>query len=130
MKGTYILILELEEEKEIRIGALGELPFKKGFYIYVGSAMGEKGSTTLENRVRRHLRTSDKKKKHWHIDYLLADKKASIIRVLICPSLIKLECLLANEIKSNAESYIKNFGSSDCNCQSHLFYFKDLPSYY
>ena len=35
----------------------------------------------------------------------------------------KLECILAKFI-SNQSSSIKNFGSSDCECESHLYYFK------
>ena len=64
MKGSYILLFLLPNSKEISIGKLGRLLFKKGVYLYVGSAMNG-----LEQRIQRHLRTE--KKIHWHIDYLL-----------------------------------------------------------
>ncbi|MHA1376283.1 MAG: DUF123 domain-containing protein [Promethearchaeota archaeon] len=85
MKGTYLLVVYFQQKCDINIGALGLLEFQEGYYIYVGSAMGNKGSTTLLNRVKRHVDTCDK--------------------------------------------YINNFGSSDCNCDSHLYYFSQLRDF-
>ena len=68
MKGSYCLIINVEKDTKIKIGKkLGIINFKKGCYVYVGSAMN-----SLESRVKRHL--SDNKKKHWHIDYLTKQK--------------------------------------------------------
>ena len=39
-KGTYVLIIALDSDREIAVGALGTLFFRKGRYCYVGSAMG------------------------------------------------------------------------------------------
>ena len=126
MKGSYILVIYTHENIEIHVGALGTIKFKKGFYFYVGSAMGNSGSTTLVNRVKRHISPSETKKTHWHIDYLLDEKYTSIKCLYLIPSLQNLECLLANELLNKADSYISKFGSSDCHCESHLFYFKDF----
>lgn len=126
MKGSYLLILSLKKERIIRIGSLGEILFSKGFYLYVGSAMGEKGPTTLLNRVKRHLSNSNSKKVHWHIDYLLADAFTKIIKLYLIPSITALECIIARDLLANSEGYIKDFGSSDCKCVSHLFWFKDF----
>lgn len=72
MKGSYCLIINVEKDTKIKIGKkLGIINFKKGCYVYVGSAMN-----SLESRVKRHL--SDNKKKHWHIDYLLLNKNSKI----------------------------------------------------
>jgi Uri superfamily endonuclease len=38
-----------------------------------------------------------------------------------------LECRLAKRLQPIAEDQIKRFGSSDCNCPSHLFYFENNP---
>ncbi|MFW9771399.1 MAG: DUF123 domain-containing protein [Candidatus Thorarchaeota archaeon] len=100
--------------------------FSKGFYLYVGSAMGEKGPTTLLNRVKRHLSNSNSKNVHWHIDYLLADAFTKIIKLYLIPSITALECIIARDLLANSEGYIKDFGSSDCKCVSHLFWFKDF----
>ena len=127
MKGTYILLIFLSNETRIRIGSLGSLTFHKGYYLYVGSAMGSKSSTSLENRVKRHISESHRKKLFWHIDYFLASEMSVLIKIYLIPSLIRLECVLARDILSVCDNNIKCFGSSDCLCSSHLLYFKDFP---
>jgi len=129
MKGSYILVIFLSKQVKIEIGALGTISFSKGYYLYVGSAMGNIGSTTLENRVKRHLTDSANKKIHWHIDYLLNDEGFSITKLYIVPSLMRLECVIARDIKEASDSFIKNFGSTDCSCKSHLFYFKEFRKF-
>lgn len=129
MKGSYILVLFLSKKVKIEIGALGALTFSKGYYLYVGSAMGKIGSTTLENRVKRHLTDSANKKIHWHIDYLLNGEHFLITKLYIVPSLTRLECVIARDIKEVSDSFIKNFGSTDCSCKSHLFYFEEFRKF-
>jgi len=129
MKGTYILISYILQNIEIRIGALGKLHFNKGYYLYVGSAMAEYGSTSLENRIKRHILPTNKKKLHWHIDYLLEDNKSILWRIYMIPSSQRLECVIAQEILSFADSSYEGFGSSDCKCTSHLFFFKNLDKF-
>lgn len=116
MKGSYCLIIKLDKKKTIRIGKkLGEIQFKKGHYVYVGSAMN-----SLESRINRHL--SDEKKLHWHVDYLL--ENAEITDVIYNESTQKIECELSKCI-SNETNGVKDFGCSDCSCESHLYYFKN-----
>ena len=62
MIGIYVLLVELASATEIKIGKRHKLPFKKGFYAYIGSAF-----VSLEQRITRHFST--KKKLYWHIDY-------------------------------------------------------------
>ncbi|MFX1530935.1 MAG: DUF123 domain-containing protein, partial [Promethearchaeota archaeon] len=62
MKGSYILIIYISEINEVTIGSLGNIIFNEGFYLYIGSAMGSYGSSTLENRVKRHISKSKFKK--------------------------------------------------------------------
>jgi len=126
MKGSYILLIFLPNETRIRIGSLGFLTFPKGYYLYVGSAMGSNSSTSLENRIKRHISESQDKKLFWHIDYFLTSDISIIIKIYLIPSLIRLECVLAGEILSVCDKNIKGFGSSDCFCSSHLLYFKDF----
>jgi len=124
MKGTYIIVINLLENSKIKIGSLGEIDFVKGYYLYIGSAMGNKGSTTLENRVKRHVSKSEDKKIFWHIDYLLTNKKCVITRLYLIPSLNRLECIIAKEVSEISDNFIKDFGSTDCECLSHLYYFQ------
>lgn len=128
MKGSYILVVFVQRNVDLIIGALGKITFKKGFYLYVGSAMGHSGATTLINRVKRHTSSSKNKKIHWHIDYLLNDKNTSICQLYLIPSLQNLECLIACELFNVSDDYINNFGSSDCKCKSHLLYFRYFKS--
>ncbi len=111
MQGSYVLLTELGEDKFIEIGKFGNIFFKKGCYVYVGSALNG-----LERRINRHLRSN--KKMHWHIDYLL--KYAKVIDVFYKESRFKEECNIANRFAKL--SSIKGFGCSDCKCASHLFY--------
>ncbi|WP_296782704.1 DUF123 domain-containing protein [uncultured Methanobrevibacter sp.] len=115
MKGCYCLIIDLDNSSEIKIGKLGKIQFQKGHYVYVGSAMNY-----LESRIKRHLKSE--KKLHWHIDYLL--KKAEVSDVIYNESTKKVECELSKYISENANG-IENFGCSDCDCNSHLYYFKN-----
>jgi len=125
--GSYLLIIHLTKIINQRIGAKGIIEFPLGYYIYVGSAMGKKGSSTILNRVKRHLRSIKDKKEHWHIDYFLKSKFTQIIQIILCPSKIRLECNLSQSIEEEADDLIIGFGCSDCNCNSHLFYFKEKP---
>ena len=129
MKGTYCLIIGNYKTSSLKIGNLYEdHKFKKGFYVYIGSAMN-----SLVPRLNRHL--SDEKKMHWHIDYLLKSPDCHIIDYLLkspdCHirdilfniSDKKIECDLAEIISKDGEE-IPGFGCSDCSCSSHLIYFK------
>lgn len=116
--GCYIILLFLDSCKTIKIGKLGELSFKKGYYCYVGSA-----TRNLTQRIERHKRV--RKKQHWHIDYLRSFCK--ILATYPIRSSEDLECKLALSINAIAQKSIKHFGCSDCSCLSHLFFFKDDP---
>ncbi|MHA1675066.1 MAG: GIY-YIG nuclease family protein [Promethearchaeota archaeon] len=119
--GSYVLVFRLWESTQARIGALGIIDFQSGFYLYVGSAMGGR----LFQRVHRHIKTSKDKKIHWHLDYLLktAAHIISLEKFLLYPSEERWECELAKLIEHNSDGKIEGFGSSDCKCASHLFYF-------
>ncbi len=112
MKGIYFLIMKLDETMSKKVGALGDIEFKDGRYIYVGSAQN-----SLEGRVSRHL--TSEKNKHWHIDYLLEDLE--IEEVLAFEVESKMECDSASILEKKFHK-VKNFGSSDCDCNSHLFF--------
>lgn len=123
MKGTYCLFINIDKDIKIKIGkVLGKIDFKKGCYLYVGSAMN-----SLEARVQRHL--NNNKKKHWHVDYILLNESSNVENVIINVSDKKIECDLAQLISEN-EKIIHNFGCSDCNCESHLIYFENYDKAY
>ena len=61
LKGTYCILIDLKVDQSIEIGKKGEIQFKSGFYVYVGSALN-----SLGGRIKRHLRPT--KKMHWLVD--------------------------------------------------------------
>ncbi|MEJ2248572.1 MAG: GIY-YIG nuclease family protein [Candidatus Lokiarchaeota archaeon] len=130
MKGTYLLIIFLHKKSRIKYGKRNVSEFPKGYYIYVGSALGRSGSATLLNRVKRHLMGKNQKQNHWHIDYFLANESTSLTSLYLIPSNIRWECQIAQELLKKASKVIKGFGASDCHCEGHLFYFKTYPAYF
>ena len=113
MRGVYVLIIQVDENVDMNVGALGKLTFEKGLYAYVGSAQAN-----LEQRIKRHLRKE--KRLFWHIDYLLNDSAARIVKVLYKQADKTEECEIAKVIGERGES-VDGFGCSDCSCKSHLF---------
>ncbi|EEB73020.1 DUF123 domain-containing protein [Thermococcus sp. AM4] len=116
MKGSYFLVIRLEEGRRIRTkGKTFEL--KPGYYVYVGSAMN-----SLEKRVARHFRRE--KRLHWHIDYLL--KEAGLLRAYLIPSEVKLEEELSREVSRFGEP-VPGFGASDVRVSTNLYRFENEP---
>jgi Uri superfamily endonuclease len=125
-KGSYILFLQVDKSIKIHVGYLDEVIFKKGYYIYIGSALGPGG---LQTRLVRHLLR--KKKVHWHIDYLTVHPNVECISYMEIFSLEKIECqindLLKDEVLAGSKyEVIPNFGSSDCSCKSHIIYLEKI----
>ncbi len=151
MKGVYVLILRLDNDRDILVGKLGELHFKKGFYAYIGSAMGRGGF----KRVTRHFNVAQGKNstRKWHIDYLLPHSE--VICAVFSPTDEAIECVVAKilgektlrkfyqkplrrftsqtRMPTGIRGYcasrsfgfspaIPGFGCSDCSCETHLFF--------
>lgn len=118
MKGVYCLIIKVKIDIIQEIGSLGKIKFKKGDYVYIGSAQNN-----LEKRIKRHL--SKKKKIKWHIDYLLKNIFVKIEKIFYKKAAKKEECEIASFL-TKFEEPIKNFGCSDCKCKAHLFKLKSI----
>ena len=152
-QGSYVLILELKKARRIRVGILGRVSFRRGFYIYVGSAMANLG-----RRIERHRRLagtcparpalqggvkgrnikeipyreappfraeSFTKQHHWHIDALRA--AADFHAACAIRSSIRLECEIAGALSKISEWVIPGFGCTDCSCKTHLFGMESDP---
>ncbi len=122
-KGNYTLIILLKVPSCIKIAKYGRFKLDKGYYAYTGSALGQ-GAVSLRRRVARHFRKE--KKRHWHIDYLLASRTAYITAVVAAPNKDNKECEINSLIRKieGATAPITGFGASDCkhNCKSHLIH--------
>ena len=118
--GIYLLLIRLPRARNIKIGKLGTFFFKKGYYIYVGSAQ-----RNLSQRINRHK--NKKKILRWHIDYLI--KYASLLCVKSYEFSKKYECALCQYLSKlhNAEILSSGFGASDCKCATHLLFFRKKP---
>ncbi|UCE33465.1 MAG: DNA/RNA nuclease SfsA [Deltaproteobacteria bacterium] len=117
-RGSYLLVLGFDRDKAVQAGRLGTMLFRKGYYIYVGSAM-----TNLTARIERHKRM--RKKEYWHVDYLT--HAADSLLALPIRSSRREECGIAKALSSILAHGPAGFGSSDCGCKTHLFRSKDNP---
>ena len=118
--GLYNLVIHLSSDEFIQVGKLSGFLFRKGYYVYTGSA--RRG---LKARIERHKRRE--KKLYWHIDYFL--ESGTVIDVRTYTQGVLTECELNKKIfhLEGAEIPAPGFGSSDCNCPSHLVSFRNLP---
>jgi sugar fermentation stimulation protein A len=117
--GNYLLVMEMPEDREIVVGSLGSIYFRRGWYVYAGSAR-----KNLEQRLSRHLRKA-RKRKHWHVDYITP--YTGRVRPLAIMSYRNLECNLAADMEGLGGKPVPGFGCSDCRCGSHLFRFSEAP---
>ncbi|MFQ5466025.1 MAG: DNA/RNA nuclease SfsA [Thermodesulfobacteriota bacterium] len=116
-RGSYLVIVRLERAASIAVGGLGRVAFKKGYYVYAGSA--RRG---LAKRVERHRRK--RKKPFWHIDYL---REAGVFHAALpIRTADDIECALADGL-GGFSTAVPGFGSSDCPCGSHLFHMSEDP---
>lgn len=121
--GTYALVLTCQKTGTVRIGRLGHSALQPGVYIYVGSAFGPGG---LSARIGHHRRISARP--HWHIDHLRA--VCDLSEVWFTSSAGRQEHSWAKALGRMPDAVVPmpGFGSSDCACETHLFWFNRLPS--
>ena len=127
-KGTYVLVIDPTAGTSFHsfsAGALGrlELPADR-FYLYVGSAFGPGG---VQARVTRHMGST--KRSRWHIDYLLSRAPAARVWAA-CTEVPDREHEWVGILKAQmglADS-IAGFGSSGCECRTHLLSSRFAPS--
>jgi len=117
-RGCYVAVFHLAAPHTIRIAKLGRFRFPKGFYLYVGSAQGG-----LEARLRRHGRR--RKTPRWHVDYLSSHARMIAAAQIDGPK--ERECDMASKLAETLERPVPGFGSSDCDCMTHLFYTPSFP---
>lgn len=136
--GTYILRIHLKKNTTLKFGRfkkgkLISLPI--GDYVYIGSALSEKGATSLARRLIRHAtRSGDKlphpirekminrfiecglgprdllpkhgKTLHWNVDFLLDLPSAELINIFAIRSAERLENRLAKRLEQDPHTEI------------------------
>lgn len=119
--GTYLLLLNLDQEKEISVGRSGTFSFQPGYYLYLGSAFGPGG---LRSRLGRHIRGGEKI--FWHIDYLRIKSDLKEVWYQITPEPREHQVAAWLASRPGIRLPVPGFGASDCRCRSHLFYAANL----
>jgi Uri superfamily endonuclease len=123
LPGTYILVCQARQAGFVPAGGLGRLSVPQGYFLYVGSALGPGG---LRARLAHHMRPV--LKPHWHIDYLRT--VAHLRQIWFCYGQERREHDWAGVLHQlrGASIPFPGFGSSDCGCASHLFFFEKCPT--
>ena len=150
--GVYVMVMHLNYDLDLEIGSKGMMHFKPGYYMYVGSA-----KANLTKRIERHKRKRKKMHWHLdyfrgHCEMIAglpirtsgrpqamtisAQERQkgkfyddSAVRESADVDLTKIgvECALADAVRGVAEWDVRNFGCSDCECNSHLFGMSENP---
>ncbi|MDH3691419.1 MAG: GIY-YIG nuclease family protein [Gammaproteobacteria bacterium] len=122
--GTYILLARCVSKHIIRIGKIGTLRTQTGYYAYVGSAFGPGG---VRARLAHHTRVSHRR--HWHMDYLRPVVQIEAAWCSFDPKQQEHQWAELCSRLPNSHAPLNGFGSSDCKCDTHLFFFSDAPSF-
>lgn len=119
MRGVYTLVIKVKEGFRKNVGRLGPVDFEPGLYLYTGSGVGR--ASSIDDRLLRHLGVT-RKKRFWHVDYLLEDPRASPLAAVVSTSGKAGECLINGFVAKclNVKLLKEGFGSSDCRCSAHL----------
>ena len=136
--GTYILRIRLNQDAALQFGRFKKgklISLPAGDYIYIGSALSERGSTSLARRLIRHAtRSNDKpphiireeminlfiecglgpsdllpkhrKTLHWNVDFLLDLQSAEIVNILGIRSPEGLENRIAKRLEHDSHTEI------------------------
>ena len=136
--GTFLLRIHLKENITLKFGRFKKgklISLPTGDYVYIGSALSEKGATSLARRLIRHAtRTGDKlphpirekmihrfiecglgprdllpkhgKTLHWNIDFLLDLQSAELVNIFAIRSTERLENRLAKRLERDPHTEI------------------------
>ena len=136
--GTYVLRIRLKENTTLQFGRFKKgkrISLPIGDYVYIGSALSEKGATSLARRLIRHAtRTGDKsphairekminrfiecglgppdplpkhgKTLHWNVDFLLDLPSAELVNIFAIRSAERLENGLAKRLEQDPHTEI------------------------
>lgn len=136
--GTYILRIRLKESTTLQFGRFKKgklISLPAGDYTYVGSALSEKGATSLARRLVRHATRSGDKPPHtirekmihrfaecglgsgnllqrqgktlyWNVDFLLDLQSAEIVNIFAIRSAERLENRIARWLEGDPRTNI------------------------
>ncbi len=152
--GTYVMRIKLTKSRDIVFGRFKKgkiIHLKRGYYVYIGSALAKKGSSALGNRLRRHTSRSNGDKPHqiqsillgffdnlgikytnkpspkklfWNIDHLLDMEEAEISDIIFTRNPTPLENSWSEFFEGLTDTYIfeKGLGANDGKGHTHVQY--------
>jgi Uri superfamily endonuclease len=144
--GTYVLRFHVRSALEVAFGrfrAGRPVAVPAGPGLYIGSAMGQRGASTLANRLLRHATRTDgsvhpvhaelvaayalpatprPKRLGWHIDYLLDRPEVQLVAVLACHGASALEYTWADALNASPHAIVlaPGLGATDHRQASHI----------
>ena len=136
--GTYVLRIRLKENTTLKFGRFKKgkrISLPVGDYVYVGSALSEKGATSLARRLIRHATRSNHKPPHaireiminrftecglgprnllpthsktlhWNVDFLLDLPSAELVNIFAIRSAERLENRIAKRLEQDPHTEI------------------------
>lgn len=154
--GVYLLRLHVIRPLALSLGKLQQgrlFHLSAGPYLYVGSALGQRGSTSLGRRLLRHatrcsgpahplqrrLRCAfpsvsppPAKRLHWHVDYLLEQSASVLTGALVVRTVRPLEPALASWLihRPYVHVPIAGAGASDTADSAHLLAVTPFPGWW
>jgi Uri superfamily endonuclease len=159
--GIYLLGITLAAPCQLAFGRYRQgqqIDLPAGEYLYIGSAYGQKGGSSLGYRLLRHTcrthpqkphsiqpglynqiqanhlpgKIPRQKKLHWHIDYLLDSEQAEIFFIHAICTTQRMEQPVAETLASISETHIfaPGLGASDHAGGTHLFLVTANQSYW
>jgi len=152
VQGVYLLAAAVSQPLQLAFGrfqAGRRFVLPAGYYLYVGSALGQRGATTLAGRLLRHATRSGEqpahamrpllhqtlqqagltatppqhKRCHWHIDYLLDQPTVELAYIDALRTPFALEAYLAAQVVADLaiQPVAPGLGASDHQAATHLF---------
>lgn len=153
--GCYLLRLQANKSLSVHFGRFNSgqpISVPAGIYLYIGSAMGKKGASTLAQRLLRHatrhngrshtirpllltqlqssglgttcLQAPIRKTLFWHVDYLLEETAVDLTHIIILRTKSPMENKLARHLADDPQTspLINGLGASDDPGQTHLLH--------
>ena len=151
--GVYVLWIDVRGQCGVCFGRFAggrPVTLAAGPYLYVGSAMGTRGASTLARRLLRHATRRDglphpvrpalcaawsqlppgQKRLRWHVDYLLDHAAAELTGVVAVRTVAPREAKLADMLAQQEwiEPVAPGLGASDHRGSSHLLRVTGRPT--
>jgi len=136
--GTYVLRIRVKRRLKLAFGRFrgGKIiTVEPGDYLYVGSALAERGPTSLARRLVRHATRSGKRRPHavrremmsefarlglgdgdlwpsqgkhlrWNVDYLLDQRSASLVGAYAIRSPLRMEAELGMHLELDEDTVV------------------------